>query len=71
VRPKTPVPGNPWFAAAKNEPSPPFLCRERLQEYVDLDSVRHQDCEGIWEYSLASNVYAVDYWLANRRPRAN
>ena len=68
ARPKAPVRGQPWLRAFAGQPEPAFLCREQMSEYVDLDLVRLGDQKDLWDFALAGNVFAVDYWLA-KRPR--
>lgn len=68
-RPKTPVRGLPWRAAFEGQPEPALLSREAVSEFVDTDRVIVRDQHEVWGFSLAENVFAVDYWLAKRRMR--
>ena len=65
-RPKTPVHGQPWLRAIAGQPEPEFLSRELMREYVDPDLVKVREQDDVWGFSLAQNVFAVDYWLARR-----
>ena len=69
ARPKTPVHGQPWLRAIAGQPEPGFLSREQLTQYVDPDRVKVLEQNDVWGYSLAQNVFAVDYWLAKRVTR--
>jgi asparagine synthase (glutamine-hydrolysing) len=63
-RPKAPVQGEPWLRALAGQPEPAFLSREQMQEYVDMDAVRVGGQSDVWGFTLAQNVFALDYWLA-------
>jgi asparagine synthase (glutamine-hydrolysing) len=68
-RAKTPVRGLPWRTAFEGQPEPAFLNREAMNEFVDPVQVVVRDQHEVWGFSLAENVFAVDYWLAKRRMR--
>jgi asparagine synthase (glutamine-hydrolysing) len=68
ARPKTFVRGQPWQQAFAGRPEPQFLSREVMSDYVDLDLVKLGEQQDLWGFTMAGNVFAVDYWLAKREP---
>jgi asparagine synthase (glutamine-hydrolysing) len=65
-RPKAAVRGRPWQHAFAGRAEPAFLSREVMSAYVDPDLVKLGAQEDLWGFTLAGNVFAVDYWLAKR-----
>jgi hypothetical protein len=68
-RPKAPVHGRPWQRALAGQPEPKLLGRELMKAYVDPDRVKLLEQNDVWGFSLAQNVFAVDYWLAKHTTR--